>query len=61
MGDKVTRLNHLLFIDDLKLFAKSHAQSDPLSKTVQIISKDIGMEFGTITSVEQSFTVRKYC
>lgn len=30
LGDKVTKLNHLLFMDDLKLFAKSHDQIDSL-------------------------------
>ena len=45
LGDKVTRLNHLLFMDDLKLFAKSHDQIDSLVKTVQMFSKDIGMDF----------------
>ena len=46
LGDKVTKLNHLLFMDDLKLFAKSHDQIDSLVTTVQVFSKDIGMEFG---------------
>jgi len=40
-GDKTTRMNHLLFMDDLKLFGKSHSQIDSLVNTV-----DIGMEFG---------------
>ena len=46
LGDKVTKLNHLLFIDALKLFAKSHSQIESLVRTVQIYSKDIGKEFG---------------
>ena len=33
-GEKNTRLNHLLFMDDLKLFAKSHDQIDSLVNTV---------------------------
>ena len=45
LGDKVTKLNHSLFMDDLKLFAKSHDQIDSLVKTVQMFRKDIGMEF----------------
>ena len=45
-GDKVTRLNHLLFMDDLKLFAKSYDQIDSLVRTVHMFSEDIGMEFG---------------
>ena len=38
-GDKKTRINHLLFIDDLKLF-------DSLVNTMYTFSEDIGMEFG---------------
>ena len=45
-GDKKTRLNHLLFIDDLKLFAKSQDQIDSLVNTVHMFSEGTGMEFG---------------
>ena len=45
-GAKKTRMNHLLFTDDLKLFAKSNAQIDSLVNTVYTFSEDIGMEFG---------------
>ena len=45
LGDKNT-INHLLFMDDLKLFGKSHAQIDSLVNTVFAFSQDIGMEFG---------------
>ena len=40
------KANHLLFMDDLKLFGKNEREIDSLVKTVQVISKDIGMEFG---------------
>ena len=40
------KLNHLLFIDDLKLFAKSKNQIDSLVQTVHIFSDDVGIEFG---------------
>ena len=33
-------------MDDLKLFGRSDKEIDCLVKTVQVISKDIGMEFG---------------
>ena len=33
-------------MDDLKLFGKNEREIDSLVKTVQVISKDIGMEFG---------------
>ena len=39
-------LNHILFMDDLKIFAKSDSEVNGLVSTVQILSNDIGMEFG---------------
>ena len=44
-GDKLTRLNHLLLMDDLELFAKSHDQIDSVMNTVNKFSEDIEMEF----------------
>ena len=41
------KLNHLLFMDDLKIFAKSNREINGLVSTVQILTNDIGMEFGT--------------
>ena len=46
MGRKEFKLNHLLFMDDLKLFGKSDGQIDSLVQTVFTFSEDIGMEFG---------------
>jgi len=46
MGDKTTKLNHLLFMDDLKLFCKSKDQVDFLVNTMHLFSEDIGIEFG---------------
>ena len=40
------KINHLLFMDDLKLYAKDMKQLDSLVHTVRIFSKDIGMRFG---------------
>ena len=40
------KVNHLLFMDDLKLFVKSEREIDSLVKRVQVINKDTGMEFG---------------
>ena len=40
------RINHLLFMDDLKLFAKNEKAIDSLVQTVRIFSDDIGMKFG---------------
>ena len=45
-GKKEYKLNHLLFMDDLKLFSKSEEQMDTLVRTVYVFSIDIGMEFG---------------
>ena len=39
------KLNHLLFMDDLKIFAKSEREINGLISTVQILSNDIGIEF----------------
>ena len=44
--DRLTRLSHLVFMDDLKLFAKSHDQIDLLVNTVYTFSEDIGLELG---------------
>ena len=40
------RINHLLFMDDLKLFAKNEKEIDSLVQTVRIFSDDIGIKFG---------------
>ena len=39
-------LNHLLYMDDLKLYGKSERESESLLHTVRIFSKDISMSFG---------------
>ena len=45
-GRKEFKLNHLLFMDDLKLFGKSEDQIYSLIRTMFIFNEDIGMEFG---------------
>ena len=40
------KINHLLFMDDLKLYSQSEKGLDSLVQTVCVFSKDIGMEFG---------------
>ena len=45
-GRKEFKLNHLLFMDDLKLFGKSEDQIDSLIQTMFIFNENIGMEFG---------------
>ena len=46
LGKDSPSINHLLFMDDLKLFGKSDNEIDTLVRTVHLFSKDIGMEFG---------------
>jgi len=43
---KEFKVNHLVFMDDLKLSGKSEDQIDSLVQTVQLFSEDTGMEFG---------------
>ena len=46
LGDSGRLVNHLLFMDDLKLYGKSQDEVDALLGLVQEYSNDIGMEFG---------------
>ena len=45
-GNAGKRVNHLLFMDDLKLYASSQKELDSLVRVVESYSRDIGMEFG---------------
>ena len=40
------KINHLLFMDDLKLYGKNEKGLDSLIQTVHVFSSDIGMQFG---------------
>ena len=40
------KINHLIYMDDIKLFAKNEKELETLIHTVRIYSQDIGMEFG---------------
>lgn len=50
MGYKLEKngpmINHMLFMDDLKVFAKNDNEVDSLVQTIRQCSTDIGMEFG---------------
>ena len=46
MGRREFKLNHLLFMDDLKLYGKSDDQIDSLVQAVFTFSEDIGMKSG---------------
>ena len=40
------KINHLLFMDDLKLYSRGEKGLDSFVQTVRVFSEDIGMEFG---------------
>ena len=40
------KVNHLLYMDDLKLYGKNKAELESLVQTVKIFTDDIGMRFG---------------
>ena len=40
------KINHLMYMDDIKLFAKSEKELEALIHAVRMYSQDIGMEFG---------------
>ena len=46
LGRNKGRVNHLLFMDDLKLYGKNERQLDTLVNSVRIPSEDIQMQFG---------------
>ena len=53
------KINHLLFIDDLKLFAKNEDQIDSLVNTVRTFSEDIKNEFGLLKRGVLIMKIRK--
>ena len=40
------KINHLMYMDDIKLFAKKEKEVETLIHAVRIYNQDIGMEFG---------------
>ena len=44
--DRNRKINHLLFMDDLKLYGKNEGEAEVLTNTTRIFTKDINMEFG---------------
>ena len=46
LGISQEKINHLMYTDDLKLFAKNEKELETLIYAVTIHSQDIGMEFG---------------
>ena len=45
-GESGRKINHLLFMDDLKLFGRNREEIESLCTVVHKFSTDIGMEFG---------------
>lgn len=49
------RINHLFYMDDLKLYASNDDELEGLLKTVKAFSDDIGMEFGLSKCAKATF------
>ena len=46
LGRSQEKVNHLMYMDDIKRFAKDKKELETLIHTVKIYSRDIGIEFG---------------
>ena len=46
LGKENGTINHLLYMDDLKVYGKNEKEVDTLVNTVRLVSEDIGMQFG---------------
>ena len=46
LSESKDKINHLLFMDDLKLYSRSEEGLDSLVQTVRVFNEHIGMEFG---------------
>ena len=44
--DEQTKINHLFYVDDLKLYGSNDNQLKRLVNTVKKVSNDIKLEFG---------------
>ena len=53
--DEQTKINHLFYVDDLKLYGTSDKQLTGLINTVKNVSADIKMEFGLDKCAKASF------
>ena len=53
--DEQTKINHLFYVDDLKLYGTSDSQLTGLINTVKNVSEDINMEFGLDKCAKASF------
>ena len=46
LSESQEKINHLMYMDDIKLFAKNEKELEILIHAVRIYSQDIGIEFG---------------
>ena len=53
--DKQTKINHLFYVDDLKLYGTSDSQLNGLISTVKKVSDDIQIEFGLDKCAKATF------
>ena len=53
--DKQTKVNHLFYVDDLKLYRTSDNQLNGLISTVKKVSDDIQMKFGLDKCAKATF------
>ena len=53
-------ISHLIYMDDLKLFAKNDSDLEDLLKIVKDFSSDIGMEFGLDKCAKATFKAGKF-
>ena len=53
--DKQTKISHLFYVDDLKLYGTSDHQLNGLISTVKKVSDDIQMEFGLDKCAKATF------
>ena len=49
------RVNHVFYMDDVKLYAKNDKQLEGLLQTVKMLSDDINMQFGSDKSAKATF------
>ena len=54
------KITHLLYMDDLKLYASTNQQLDNLIRLTETFSTDIGMAFGTEKCMKNSMIQGKY-
>ena len=53
------KLNHLLFMDDLKIYGKNEHEVSALSSTIELFSTDTGTEFGVRSVVHLFYKEEK--